>query len=573
MLEDHAETRYDKGLMTTRDTIQQMLTEAVAGLVVVGEEEKYPMPKEIPLATPEHAAHGDYTTPIALSLGKLWKQSPRDIASSLHIVLEDLNGDSDGSGTHVLERIEIADPGHLNFFVRKEMLWKQLPKIIKAGESYGASKIGKKEKIVVEFISANPTGPLTLANARGGFFGDTLANVLTLTGHRVQREYYVNDAGNQVRTLGESVLAAIGEAALSEKHYQGSYIKEWAEKHREEIHGKDVTTAGTQFANEILETWIKPPVARMGIHFDRWFLESTLHEKKYGKSAIDSTLALLAKKNCTYKNEGALWFATTKFGDDKDRVLVTSDDYPTYYLVDIAHFLVIYKEKWKRYINLVGADHHGYIGRAKAAASVIGYTQFDLLIMQLVKLMSQGQEVRMSKRRGTYVTIEDLLDEIPVDVARFFFLMYASSSHLDFDLDRAKEQSSKNPVYYVQYAYTRLGQILKKAEGITETLKHPPAPRLRRAGRITESHPAEIALLKYLFRWPELLEDVARTYEVHRIPAFAMKLADHLHAFYDACRVIDEGRVHKHRLELVRAAHAVFGSILKTMGISRPERM
>ncbi|MBI4276432.1 arginine--tRNA ligase [Candidatus Uhrbacteria bacterium] len=538
--------------MTIRDSIHALLAHAIEGVA------------DIPLTVSEHAVHGDYTTPIALTLAKEWKEAPRVIAERIAALIQ--------KAQHpIIERVEIAGPGHLNFFVRKEVLWKQVPKIIKAGEGYGASKIGKKEKVVVEFISANPTGPLTLANARGGFFGDTLANVLTLTGHRVQREYYVNDAGNQVRTLGESVLAALGEAVPSEKHYQGSYIKEWAELHRKEIHGKDVTTVGAQFAKEILTDWIQPPVAKMGIHFDRWFRESTLHKKPEARSqkqeakesAVDRALVLLKKKGHVYEHEGAIWFRTTTFGDDKDRVLVTSDGYPTYYLADIAHYMVIRKEGWKRYINFLGADHHGYIGRAKAAGAVLGYTQFDLLIMQLVKLMSGGQEVRMSKRRGTYVTIEDLLDEIPVDVARFFFLMYASSSHLDFDLDRAKEQSSKNPVYYVQYAYTRLGQILKKADGITESQNH----------RITESHPAETALLKFLFRWPELVEDVSRTYEVHRIPTFALKLADHLHAFYDSCRVIDNGRVHKHRLQLVRAAHAVFGAILKTTGISRPERM
>lgn len=554
--------------MTIRDLIQELLWKAVrasAGGIIDenGIAHPKPLPKDIPVQTPDHAAHGDYTTPIALTLAKMWGENPDDCASELMILCEDFYENIDQKRYVCIDRVERAGPGFLNFYLKPEVLWKGLSTIIKQGESYGASKIGKKEKVVVEFISANPTGPLTLANARGGFFGDTLANVLALTGHTVRREYYVNDAGNQVRTLGESALAAIGGAAASEKHYQGPYIALWAREHEKEIRGKDAATVGKQFADEILHTMIRPPVTKMGIQFDRWFLESTLHEKSRGKSAIDRTLALLKKKGHVYVEEGAVWFRTTTFGDDKDRVLITSDGYPTYYLVDIAHFLVVYTEGWKRYINLVGADHHGYIGRAKAAGAVIGYTRFDLLIMQLVKLLSGGQEVRMSKRRGTYVTVEDLLDEIPVDVARFFFLMYASSSHLDFDLDRAKEQSSKNPVYYVQYAYTRLGQIMKKASGIKKARKQ----------ESKKAHAAEAALLKFLFRWPELLEDVAHTYEVHRIPAFAMKLADQLHTFYDSCRVIDGDRVHKHRLDLVRAAHATFGSILKTMGISRPERM
>lgn len=297
----------------------------------------------------------------------------------------------------------------------------------------------------------------------------------------------------------------------------------------------------------------------MGIRFDRWFLESSLYEKN--AAAIATALAALKKKKMVYEKDGATWFQTTKFGDDKDRVLMTSDGYPTYFLVDIAHYAIVLAEGWTRYINILGADHHSYKTRAQAAATVLGYKQFDVIIMQLVRLMDNGKEVRMSKRRGTYVTIDDLLDEVPVDVARFFFLMYTTTTHMDFDLTLAKEQSKKNPVYSVQYAYTRLMNILKKTEGVARAEGH------------TTLDPAERALMIALFRWPELLLDVAKNYEVHRLPAYALALADTLHAFYEQCRVMTDAGVDPKRRAIVEAAAIVFRNLLQTMGISQPEKM
>lgn len=535
-----------------------MIAQAIAAAQKKGVFPAFVVP-DIRIEHPAQTTHGDYTTTIALQLAKIVGKNSREVAEIIKFHVSRFLPTGQAGTFHAIDRVEIAGPGFINFFLSEKFLRAEVTRIKKAGEHYGTATIGKKKKIHLEFISANPTGPLTLANGRGGFTGDVLGNVLTRAGYTVRREYYVNNAGNQVRTLGASVLAAIGDADPDEKHYQGSYIKEWAIAHQKEISGKDVTTVGTQFAHELLTTMIQPPIARMGIRFDRWFLESSLYEKN--SVAIEQALATLKKKKMVYEKDGATWFQTTKFGDDKDRVLMTSDGYPTYFLVDIAHYAIVLAEGWSHYINILGADHHSYKTRAQAAATVLGYKQFDVIIMQLVRLMDQGKEVRMSKRRGTYVTIDDLLDEVPVDVARFFFLIYTTTTHMDFDLALAREQSQKNPVYSVQYAYTRLVNILKKTEGVPRTKGDEPFA------------PAEHALATALLRWPELLHDVAQSYEVHRLPAYALLLADTLHAFYEQCRVMTDAGVNVKRRAIVEAAVIVFRNLLQTMGISQPERM
>ncbi len=550
--------------MLTRETIQKIVAKAIASAQKEGQLPSFVVPK-IRIEHPTQATHGDYTTTIALQLAKIVGKNSRDVAA---IIVQQIQGAPLHARVPLVAKIEIAGPGFINFFLSEKFLRAEVTRIKKAGEHYGNATIGKKKKVHLEFISANPTGPLTLANGRGGFTGDVLGNVLVRAGYTVRREYYVNNAGNQVRTLGASVLAAIGEATPDEKHYQGPYIKEWALSHRKEITGKDVTTVGTQFAHELLTTMIQPPIARMGIRFDRWFLESSLYEKN--SAPITAALATLKKKKMVYEKDGATWFQTTKFGDDKDRVLMTSDGYPTYFLVDIAHYATVLAEGWSHYINILGADHHSYKTRTQAAATVLGYKRFDVIIMQLVRLMDQGKEVRMSKRRGTYVTIDDLLDEVPVDVARFFFLMYTTTTHMDFDLALAKEQSQKNPVYSVQYAHTRLASIVKKAQGLPQMQETKFPPRNLVSSRM---HPAEHALITALLRWPELLCDVAQSYEVHRLPAYALELADTLHAFYEQCRVMTDAGVNVKRRAIVEAAVIVFRNLLQTMGISQPERM
>ncbi|MDO8581867.1 MAG: arginine--tRNA ligase [bacterium] len=537
--------------MLIRDVIQKMVKKAIEGAQKEGQLPPFVIP-EIRIEHPAIAVHGDYTTTIALPLAKIIGKNSREVAEIINLQLTTYN-------LQLIDRVEIAGPGFINFFLSEKFLRAEVTRVKKMGERYGNATIGRKKKIHLEFISANPTGPLTLANGRGGFTGDVLGNVLTRAGYTVRREYYVNNAGNQVRTLGASVLAAVGEAPSDEKHYQGLYIKEWAIAHRNDISGKDVTVVGTQFAHDLLTTMIQPPIGRMGIRFDRWFLESSLYEKN--SAAITAALVMLKKKKMVYEKDGATWFQTTKLGDDKDRVLMTSEGTPTYFLVDIAHYAVVLAEGWAQYINILGADHHGYVPRAKAAATVLGYKQFDAIVMQMVRLMDSGKEVRMSKRRGTYVTMDDLLDDVPVDVARFFFLMYTTTTHMDFDLALAKEQSRKNPVYSVQYAYTRLVNILKKTDGIMRTKVESPLA------------PAERALMVTLFRWPELLHDVAKSYEVHRLPAYALQLADILHAFYEQCRVMTDAGVDEKRRAIVETAAIVFRNLLQTMGVSHPEKM
>jgi arginyl-tRNA synthetase len=529
--------------MTIRDQIQRRLKKAVKAA--------YPDLDIDPIVSyPELSLHGDYATNVALEHAKDAGTDPRVFASAVVAELEREKG-------KLIDRVDIAGPGFINVFLTDSALIELTSTIIARGVQYGEGDAGTGARIQIEFISANPTGPLTLANGRGGFTGDVLSNVLTRAGYTVHREYYVNDAGNQIRTLGASALAAIGTVEPDEKHYQGDYIAAWAKENEVAIKEQTPEEVGSAFSAHILETMIKPSVAQMGITFDRYFLESSVHANE--RAAIREAQDVLKKKDAVYEQDGATWFKSTDHGDDKDRVLINSAGEPTYILADIAHYQAVLQDGWARYINILGADHHGYVARARAAALLIGYEQFDAIVMQLVRLMENGKEVRMSKRRGAFVTMDDLLDEVPVDVARFFFLMYAPETHMDFDLTLAKEKSKNNPVYAVQYAYVRLGKIIEKANGL----------EVQRADKPLED--AERELLVLMARWPEVLLDVARTYRVNALPTYATKLADALHRFY--ARVIDAGIVDAGRLEHVRAAQIVFANVLSTMGISRPEEM
>lgn len=509
---------------------------------------------------PRNEYHGDYSTNIILQIAKIIKRKPMEIAKDFMIQLYKYPiAKSD------FDEIEPAKPGFINFFISKEYLQKQVGEILKQGDKFGGLKIGESKKVQVEFISANPTGPLTLGNGRGGFCGDVLANILEKAGFKVSREYYINDVGEQIRKLGHSI---IGD---SEAVYKGKYIEELKKK----IKGKNPDEVGEKVAGIILKEMIKPAVKKMGIKFDNWFSEKSLYKNK----EVDKILNWLKNKKLAYKKEGALWFKSTKFGDDKDRVLVKADGETTYFASDIAYLKNKFERGFNHLIYFWGADHYGYIKRMEAAAKALGYKkeQVDFIVMQLVRLFEKGKQVRMSKRTGTYVTLDELINEVGLDVARFFFLTRSSGTHLNFDLDLAKEQSEKNPVYYVQYAHARICSILGRIKNYEATLR---GVRLKASRRIKNpkvqllEHPSELALIKQLIRFPEVIEDTAKDYQVQRLPNYALDLVTAFHKFYEDCRVISEDKEKTQaRLALVQAAKVVLKNTLDLMGISAPEKM
>lgn len=485
--------------------------------------------------------HGDYSSNVALALAPFFKEKPMDLANLI-------KGKAEKG--KITEKIEVKEPGFLNFFISSEKLKETLKGALK--KDFGELK-EKEERIQVEFISANPTGPLTLGNGRGAFFGDVMSNVLEKAGFEVKREYYVNDAGEQIKKLGYSVLND------ERGEYKGDYIKEIKEK----VKSKEAEQAGIEAGKIILEKMIKPNVESMRIRFDRWFSEKSLYEE--GK--VEKTINYLSEKGLTYQKDGALWFKTSSFGDDKDRVLIKKGGEKTYFASDIAYM----KDKFERGFDLLiyvwGADHYGYIGRMKAACSALGYEkeQIKIIIMQLVRVMKEGKPVRMSKRKGEYATLKELIDEVGLDVARFFFIQRASNTHLNFDLSLAKERSEKNPVFYIQYAYARACNILKKSKTKRD---------LKKESLNLLSEEPEMDLIRQISRFPEIIEDTSSDYQVQRIPNYAIELTSCFHRFYHKCRVIsDSEEISEARILLVLAFQNTLKCTLDLMGISSPEKM
>jgi len=512
---------------------------------------------------PENKNFGDYSTGVVLRLAKKEKKNPMAMAEELVAKIK-----TQPEIQELFEKIEVALPGFINFTLSADFLRAQAAEILEAKEKYGALDFGQGKKVQVEFISANPTGPLTLGNGRGGFYGDVLANVLERAGFSVKREYFVNDAGYQVEILGHSYRKD------EKAQYKGEYLDNPILEPKTE--GLSIIDTGAMVASYILETYIRPTVQdRMKIKFDEWVSEKAIRDS----GLTDKVLGILKSKNLIYEQDGATWFKSTEFGDDKDRVLITSakddrEQSATYLLPDIAyHYKKFVADKFDTVIDVWGADHHGYIARLQAAGKALEIwdeKNLKIVIMQLVRLFAGGQEVKMSKRLGTYITLDELLEEIPLDVARWFFLMRSPDTHMDFDMDLAKEQSDKNPVYYAQYAHARICAILRKAQSdnlITEPFNH----------LITQSlnHSSEFALVKQLIRLPEVVEDAARDYQVHRLPQYVLDLVRSFHKFYEDCRVIDEENkeLTQSRLALCEATRIVIKNTLDLMGINAPEKM
>jgi arginyl-tRNA synthetase len=527
--------------------IKKLLEKAILTQV----EDGFVLP-EIIVERTKDEQFGDYTTNVAMVLGKSLKKNPIEIAESL---IRSLDFARDDKG--VFSKIEAVKPGYINFYLAPQYFQEKIKEINEKENKFGDSNIGEGVKVNNEFISANPTGPMHLGNGRGGFFGDTIAKVLRKAGYEVTNEYYVNDAGEQLLKLGHSVLKD------SDAVYAGEYIDELSKKFGSL---KDIKEVGEKSAENILENIIKKTVAeKMQISFDEWISEKKdLVDKGYVEKAIE----LLKDKKLTFESEGALWLKTTNFGDDKDRVLVKSDGQKTYFASDCGYILYKMERGFEKLIEIWGADHHGYIGRFKAAAKALGLeSEVKFVIVQLVRLVKDGKEVRMSKRAGNVVYINELIEAVGHDVTRFFFLMYSPDTHMNFDLGLAKEQSQKNPVFYVQYAHARICSILEKAE--TEKYK------IQNSHLDLLVHEKEISLIRELDKFPELVAELAESCEVHKLAHYSLKLADKFHSFYAACQVIDETNpeLTSARLALANAVRIVLSETLRLIGVSAPNKM
>ena len=515
------------------------------------------IPEEIPLeaTVPENETFGHYSTNVAFRLAKIRGVSPRVIAEALANTL---------LIQKTFPRVEVAGNGFLNIWLSHETLEGVVREIIKKKKNFGKKKLPRdiQQRIQVEFISANPTGPLTLANGRGGFLGDALSNVLEAVGHKVEREYYVNDTGNQVRTLGLSLLAAQEVISNEENFYQGEYVKEWAANNAVFVKkcAEKPEILGAKAAAYFLKLIKIAVEKKAGIHFDRYTSEAQdIHAKHF----TEKVLNILKEKGFVYESEGAEWLKTTEFGDDKDRVLITREKLPTYFLVDAGHYLETKERKFTTKIIILGPDHYGYVKRIQAAASILGLRRSEVLITQAVRLVRGGEEVKMSKRSGTFVTFEDLVEDVGRDVARFFFLMISPDTHMDFDLDLAKEQSLKNPVFYAQYAVVRIAGILKKLRVPKGKIK---------LNLLTSDE--DIRLIAKLAAFPEMIEDTAEDFAVHRITRYTLDLAKIFHAFYEKERIGGvEPDIARARLELVKATQIVFINLFSLLGISVPKKM
>lgn len=518
---------------------------------------------------------GDFATNAALILAKRLEKNPMEVAEKLKKEFDFLKQSSAFSfqqqvvkitqNQAFFEKIEVAKPGFLNFYLTEKILRYVVVKINEEKNEFGNSKIGKGKKVHLDFVSANPTGPVHIGNARGGPLGDTLANVFAKCGYEPYREYYVNDAGSQVEILGYSILGN------EDKQYSGEYIENLKFKISNlklsnDLNKENARTIGEAATGIVLEDIIKPSMEKFGIKFDNYFSEKKLQES--GK--VDETINILKKKDFIYERDGALWFKSTEFGDDKDRVVVKSTGEKTYFGSDIAYHKGKIDQGFDKLIDIWGADHYGEIKRTKGALEALGYKdKLDIILTQFVRVLKGGKEVKMSKRAGTYISVDDLIEEVGKDATRFFFLLYSPDTHMNFDLDLAKEQSEKNPVYYIQYAHARISSILRKAEEMK--LKS----NLDDLLKFDFSNDKERSLIFELLKFPNLIEEISQNYAVHYLPQYAIGLADKFHSFYTECRVIDENDLELtvQRLELVKAVRIVLAEVLRLMGISAPSRM
>ncbi|MCX7816996.1 MAG: arginine--tRNA ligase [Syntrophales bacterium] len=550
--------------------VQRMLKNTLITLQREGRLSLETLPR-VEVETAKEEAHGDYATNVAMVLASLLRRSPHEIAGMIVGRIQDEK--------KILDRVEVAGPGFINFFIKDDVWRSSLVHIEKEGQAYGTGDMGEGYRAQVEFVSANPTGPLHIGHARGAVVGDVIANILKASGYEVEKEYYINDAGNQIWNLGRSVyyryLQMAGrEVDFPETCYQGDYIKELAQR--------ILVNEGTKFlewdedkvinhfadlASGVIMEGIKRDLRDFGVTFDFYFSERDL----YRDGSVDRVITDLEARGFVYREDGTLWFRSTAFGDEKDRVIVRKRGEPTYFAADVAYHRYKFARGFHLIIDVWGADHHGYIPRLQAGIRALGYTgeALRVILVQMVNLLRDGKPVAMSTRAGEFVTLREVLDEVGRDAARYNFLMRRSDSHLDFDLEVAKKQSNENPVYYVQYAHARIASILRMAEerGIT-------VPRFEETPLFRLILPEEMHLIKAAVRYPEVVMAAASALEPHRLTFYLNDLASVFHSYYNRYRVIsDDSELTAARLFLVNSLRIVFRNCLGLLGVDAPDRM
>lgn len=553
-----------------KKVLHQALGQAVEKLKAQGELNYESLPPYI-IEVPRDKSHGDFASNLAMLLTKQAKIPPRQIAERIVAAF-------DKTGTPVMA-LEIAGPGFLNFRLSPNWLTEGLADLLAQGESFGNSTVGNGKKVQVEFVSANPTGELHMGNARGAAIGDTLASLLAAAGFQVEREFYVNDAGNQIEKFGISLearyLELLGqEVVFPEDGYHGEDIRRTMQEFIAEQGDRYLTVAPEErrqifvdyaLAKKIAD--IKEALASFGVHYDVWFSEKTLHESGAVKAVVDE----LQEKGAIFEQDGALWFRSSQYGTEKDEVLVRANGIPTYYAADIAYHQNKFERGFDEVINIWGADHHGHVARLKGAMQALGYepSRLEVILMQLVRLFQGGEIVRMSKRAGTYVTLQELIEDVGVDAARFFFVMRSADSQMDFDMDLAKSQTADNPVFYVQYAHARIYSILQQGQEQGISLEN-----LGQADLSLLTEASEKDLIRKMLDLPEEVAYAAVHREPHRIAIYVQDLAGLFHAFYTNCRVLGvEEPLMAARLRLCQATALCIAKCLKLLGVSAPRHM
>ncbi|MCI9146283.1 MAG: arginine--tRNA ligase [Eubacterium sp.] len=555
----------------TENELKSLINKAVTHAIEAGELPEADIPDFI-IETPANKANGDYSSNVAMAGARAFKKAPRMIAESIvkHLNLTDT----------VFDKAKIAGPGFLNFFLSQKYYSEILKDVFDCGENYGKSDFGQGKKVLVEFVSANPTGPMHIGNARGGAIGDCLASVLDWAGYDVSREFYVNDAGNQIEKFATSLEVRYlqhfdSTVEMPEDAYQGADITAHAESFIEEFGDKYVEcdsktrrTALVEYALPKNVAGLEKDLGRYRITYDKWFRESTLHND----GSVDRVITAMKEKGVTYEQDGALWFKASEYGNDKDIVLVRANGLPTYIVPDIAyHYNKLVTRGYDKAIDVLGADHHGYVPRMKAALTALGLDadRLDAVIMQMVRLVREGETIKLSKRSGKAITLNTLIDEVPLDAARFFFNLREPNSHFDFDLELAAKESSENPVYYVQYAHARICSILKKAREQGVEIIAPTDEELTLLNSDEEKE-----LIRHLSALTDEIVTAAELYNPAKITHYVIELATLFHKFYNAHRVmIDDESLMRARLYLCTAVKDTIKNILTMLKITTPEVM
>jgi len=558
-----------------KEDIQQVVYKSLQTIDVNIDPGSY----SIEVDVPKRKEFGDFSTNIAFLLAKNLGRNPRDIA---HMIIQNIPEDE----KTLFKKVEIAGAGFINFYIKENVVINKLIEIEKSGERFGNCDIGEGEGVLLEFVSANPTGYLHMGHARNACVGDSIAKILSAVGYDVTREFYINDAGRQMDLLGLSVYRRYEqffgiENEISEDGYHGEYIKEIASKIEKE-NGKKLLAQGTnqndsvkyckEYAKKILLDEIRKDLCDIGVAFDNWYSEEdelySIRDENGQGSLIEKMKAELGKKGTTDKREGAIWFKASEYGDSQDWVIVKKDGSYTYFISDIAYHYDKIRRGYKRLINVWGADHHSHISRLRAALRALEPDDYllEVLLIQFVRLLSEGQEISMSKRSGTYVTMRDVVKDVGRDVTRFFLIMRSSESHLDFDLDLARDQSNENPVYYIQYAHARIGSIFEKAR---EKKLFPSEKSLN----VLEL-PEEIDIAKKLLQFPEVIKESAQALSPHKIAFYLQELASGFHIYYNKHRIIvEDPELSGARLFFIGCIKTAIAKGLGLLGVGAPERM